>query len=104
MRSILFLSLSFVLIGACPARLPGQVQAAEPALRVTYGDLAPDTRAGRATLRERVDGAARTYCRTNDRDVAPQLIRNKAGYCFESVRLSLVAEMPDRVRRGSYRR
>ncbi|MBN8812899.1 MULTISPECIES: UrcA family protein [Sphingomonas] len=100
MRSILFLSVA--LVGACASHPPMPV--GEPALRVAYGDLQLDTRAGRAALRERLDGAARTYCRTNDRDAAPQLIRNKAGYCFDMVRLSLVAEMPDRVRRGYYRR
>ena len=100
MRSILFLSVA--LVGACASHPPMPV--GEPALRVAYGALQLDTRAGRAALRERLDGAARTYCRTNDRDAAPQLIRNKAGYCFDMVRLSLVAEMPDRVRRGYYRR
>ena len=100
MRSILFLSVA--LVGACASHPPMPV--GEPALRVAYGDLQLDTRAGRAALRERLDGTARTYCRTNDRDAAPQLIRNKAGYCFDMARLSLVAEMPDRVRRGYYRR
>lgn len=95
MRSILFLSLVFV--GACAAHPSAPV--VEPALRIPYGDLALETVAGRAALRERINVAVRTYCRANDRDVAPQLVRNKAGYCVEAVRRSLVAEMPHAVQR-----
>lgn len=102
MRSILILSLPLVLFGTSAARLPDQAE--EPALRVTYGDLALDTRAGRVTLRERIEATVRAYCRANDRDVAPQLIRNKAGYCVEMVRRSFVAEMPHQVRRRYYQR
>jgi UrcA family protein len=102
MRSFLFLTLPLVLFGACAARLPDQTE--EPALRVTYGDLALETRTGRATLRERIEVAVRAYCRANDREVVPQLIRNKAGYCVEMVRRSFVAEMPSVVRRRYYQR
>lgn len=100
LRSILFLAL--VLVGACTMGPPVRID--EPALRVGYGDLALEAGAGRVTLRERVDAAALGYCRSNDRDVAPQLVHNKAGYCVELVRRSLIAEMSDGVRRAYYRR
>lgn len=102
MRSILFPSLA--LVGACAAHLPSPAPVEEPALRVDYGDLALETRAGRDTLRARIDTAVRDYCRTRDRDDVPQLVRNKAGYCVEMVRRSFVAEMPSAVRRRYYQR
>ncbi|MDG2534714.1 UrcA family protein [Sphingomonas sp. HITSZ_GF] len=98
MRSILFLSL--VLVGACAARGPGP----EPAARVGYADLALETEAGRDALRERVDAAARSYCRDHGRDVTPQLIRNETGYCLDALRQSLAEAMPGAVRRAYYQR
>ncbi len=94
MRSILFLS--FVLIGACAAREPLH----EPAVGLSYADLALDTAAGREALRDRVDAAARTWCRVHGKDVTPQLIRTDKGFCLDAVRQSLRDEMPDAVRRA----
>jgi len=98
MRSILFLSL--VLAGACAARDPRP----EPAARFAYGDLALETDAGRDALRDRVDAAAKAYCRDHADDVTPQLIRSQASYCLDTLRQSLVAEMPDAVRKAYWRR
>jgi len=97
MRSILFLSL--ILAGACAARDPRP----EPSASLAYADLALDTDAGRDALRDRVDAAARAYCRAHGKAITPELIRNEAGYCLDTLRQSLVAEMPDAVRRA-YRR
>jgi UrcA family protein len=104
MRSILFLSL--VLVGACAARgpSPAPVQAREPMARLAYADLALETPDGRATLRDRVDAAARAFCRAHGDTVTPQLIRNEAGYCLDTLRQSLADAMPDAVRRAYYRR
>ncbi|MEP9359459.1 UrcA family protein [Sphingomonas sp. KR3-1] len=94
MRSILFLPL--ILVGACAARVP----ASEPAVRLAYADLAIDTEAGRDALRDRVDAAARDFCRAHGKEVTPQLIRTETGYCIDAVRQSLLDEMPDAVRRA----
>lgn len=94
MRSILVLPL--VLVGACAARVP----APEPAARLAYGDLALETEAGRAALRDRVEAAARSYCRAHGREIIPELIRTDKGYCLDTLRQALVAEMPDAVRRA----
>jgi UrcA family protein len=100
MRFFPFLSLA--LVSGCTMGPP--VPSGEPALRVGYGDLALETAFGRASLRGRIEDVAHGYCRSNDRDVAPQLVHNKAGYCVELVRRALIAEMPDAVRRAYYRR
>jgi UrcA family protein len=98
MRSILFLSL--VLVGACAARDPRP----EPAAGFAYSDLALDTGAGRDVLRERVEVAARAFCREHADEVTPQLIRNETGYCLDALRQSLAEAMPGAVRRAYYRR
>ena len=96
MRAILFLP--FILLGACAANLP------DPANRVVahipYGDLALGEPVGRAELRDRVAGAVRDFCRDHADEVTPQLIRTEASYCLDTVRFSILAEMPREVRRA----
>lgn len=98
MRSVLFLSL--ILVGACAASAPKP----EPAAGFAYDDLALDTEAGRDMLRGRVEAAARAFCREHADMVTPQLIRNEAGYCLDTLRQSLTDAMPGDMRRAYFRR
>lgn len=98
MRSILFLSL--VLVGACAARDPRP----EPVAGFAYSDLALETAEGRGVLRARVDAAAQAYCRDHADEVTPQLIRTQSSYCLDTLRQSLVEEMPGAVRKAYWQR
>lgn len=96
MRIIPFLPV--ILLGACAANLPDP---GDPLVaRIGYGDLSLSEPGGRATLRERVDHAVRHYCRAHSDEVTPQLIRTEASYCLDTIRASILAEMPRDVRRA----
>lgn len=96
MRPILFLP--FILLGACAANLPSPAD--RIVAHIPYGDLALGEAAGRAELRDRVTAAVRDFCREHADEVTPQLIRTEASYCLDTVRFSIVAEMPREVRRA----
>ncbi|RYE01026.1 MAG: UrcA family protein [Sphingomonadales bacterium] len=97
MRTIFFLPM--ILLGACAANLPRAAN--DPiAVHIDLGDLALDRAEGRAMLRERVTAAVRDYCRAHSDQVTPQLIRTEASYCLDTMRQSILAEMPRDVRRA----
>ncbi|MBC9034391.1 UrcA family protein [Sphingomonas sp. JC676] len=85
------------LIGACMAPAPGRY--AEPAARVAYGDLTFKAPAGRAELHQRVEAAARQFCRRHGKDVTPGELRLDASYCLEMLRASIVDAMPREIRK-----
>jgi len=97
MRTMIFLPL--ILLGACAANLSHPAKD-RLALRVGLEGLVLDQPAGRAMLRERVMTAAREFCREHSDDVTPQLIRTEASYCLDTMRQSILAEMPRDVRRA----
>ena len=96
MRATLFLP--FVLLGACAANLPDPGD--RLVARIPYGDLALDAPGGRAELRTRVTRAVADYCRAHSDEVTPQLIRTETSYCLDTIRFSILAEMPRDVRRA----
>lgn len=100
MRTFIFVPL--ILLGACTtgasARPAAPLRPVEPAARLVFGDLALDAAHGRAELRARVAGAARSFCRDHEDEVTPQVLRNDNFYCLERVRSTLRADMPREVR------
>ena len=97
MRTIIFLPL--ILLGACAANLAQPAR--DPlAVHIDLSDLALDRAEGRAALRARVAAATRDYCRAHVDEVTPQLIRTEASYCLDTMRQSILAEMPRDVRRA----
>jgi len=94
MRMILLLPL--VLPASCAAGMTP----IEPAAHVIYRDLALDSPAGRAELRERVTTAATAYCREREDQVTPQLLRHDRQYCLTALRDSIARDMPPAVRRA----
>ena len=98
MRLIKFVPLA--LLGACVAQgaLPSG-----PAARVFYGDLALESRAGRAELRQRVAAAAQEFCQRHGDDVTPGELRLDASYCLRMLHASIIDEMPSEVRRSYWR-
>jgi len=94
MRMILLLPL--ILSSGCVA----STLKAEPTARVAYADLALDSPAGRAELRQRVAQAARAYCREHEAEVTPQVLRNDRQFCLVALRNTIAADMPGAVRRA----
>lgn len=90
--------LALTLLGVCAP--PAHAEAAEPGVRLAYGDLALGTAAGRAALLARIDAAAISYCRTRSRDVLPTVSRNHRPQCLAQVRAVLIAEMPREAQRA----
>lgn len=86
------------LLGACVTQTPGLQ--AEPALGINYSDLALDTRAGRAALRQRVASTVRGFCARHAGLVTPESLKYDRFYCPDMMRSELMAEMPAPVRRA----
>lgn len=97
MRPILFLPL--ILLGTSAASLPHH-QDDRVAVHIALDDLALDQAADRAVLRKRIAAAARDYCRAHGQKITPQLIRTEAGYCRDTMRQSIFAQMSREVRRA----
>lgn len=70
------------------------------AARVGYGDLSLDSREGRAVLRQRVAGAARSYCAAHGAEVTPHASRADPYYCTDMLRSWIMGEMAPEVRRA----
>jgi UrcA family protein len=75
----------------------------EPLIRVQIADIALNTAAGRAVLRERVASAARQYCELHGDAVTPYAYRNVPYYCPGIVRNDIVGSMT-REARSAYGR
>jgi UrcA family protein len=88
-----------VLLGACTVAQASALPS-DPIASVRYTDLALDSAADRAELRQRVGNAARAFCRIHGEDVTPLPLRNHPFYCLGRLRDSIVNEMPRYVRRA----
>ncbi|NML07532.1 UrcA family protein [Sphingomonas sp. G-3-2-10] len=86
------------LLGACAAHAPAISQ--EPGARVAWRDLALESPAGRAALRQRVADAALGYCREHEDEVTPDALRNDGFHCLETLRSAILAEMPADIRKA----
>jgi UrcA family protein len=84
------------LLGACVTQTPPSQ--AEPVAGIGYSDLALDTSAGRAALRQRVADAVRGYCARHGDQVTPVSLRYDPYYCPDMMRSTLMAKMPRGVR------
>ena len=71
--------------------------------RVPYGDLNLDSREGRAALRQRVAGAARSYCAVHGPEMTPHASRADPYYCTDMLRSWIIGEMRPEVRRAYFR-
>ncbi len=85
--------LSLALLGAGIAQ-------AEPSFGIAYSDLALDSRAGRAELRQRVAASVGDFCRHHSDLVTPYAQRHDKLYCPDQMRSALIAEMPREVRQA----
>jgi len=92
-QTILF---SILLLGAC-----AEVRA-EPVAKLAYGDLALESREGRAVLRQRVTRAARDYCATYGAEMTPYTSRADPYYCTDMFRSWVVGKMRPDLRRAYF--
>ncbi|MCW4463764.1 UrcA family protein [Sphingomonas sp. BT-65] len=70
--------------------------------RVAYGDLSLDSREGRAMLRQRVAGAARSYCAVYGAEMTPHASRADPYYCTDMLRSWIIGEMRPEIRRAYF--
>ena len=69
---------------------------APPPMKVAVADLAIDTSAGRAALRQRVAVAARQFCATHGAEITPHESRADPYYCPDMMRSEIMGSMtPD---------
>ncbi len=92
-RTTLF---SILLLSACAE---GR---AEPVAKLAYGDLALESREGRAALRQRVTRAAQTYCAVYGAEMTPHGARADPYYCADMFRSWIVGKMRPDLRRAYF--
>lgn len=86
------------LLSACS--LPSFRSDHGPAASLAYRDLALDSRAGRALLRERLETAARRFCRAHGKEVTPGELHLDDSYCLAMLRASLISALPHDIRKS----
>ncbi|MGK6354816.1 UrcA family protein [Sphingomonas sp. DT-207] len=90
--------LPLILLGACVTH--GPPLRAQPSIGIDYSDLALETPAGRAVLRQRVAAAAQSYCTEHGSEMTPAASRYDPYYCPDMMRSAFMAKMPREVRRA----
>jgi UrcA family protein len=85
------------LLTACMGRPALEIA---PRMKIAVADLAIETSAGRATLRQRVAAAARQFCAAHGDEIAPRESRTDPFYCPDMMRSEIMGGMTPDIRRA----